>query len=255
MNYLLHSRQGIYCYYDDKKDKVMEMWADDFNKGKDIDIDGVWRYGNYKSYAHQVSQEFFSLFADTYHIPEIKKREFTAEKRYLQFACRKIEAGKSLSDIRELYDKAPELIGKEKQKRMQKRMTKQKEGSVYRKDGTEIDYITGVHNPHMERETDNTNTKTFDFIRLEYSLKSKLTMPQDELMKAVRADIKDILVHAYKKIENAYVFQRYNVPVNLLKCSRCMITSDRMLQLTFELKTRDLDMENKKDMEEEEMER
>lgn len=107
----------------------------------------------------------------------------------------------------------------------------------------------------MERETDNTDTKTFDFIRLEYSLKSKLTMPQDELMKAVRADIKDILVHAYKKIENAYVFQKYNVSVNLLKCSRCMVTSDRMLQLTFELKTRNLDMENEKDMEEEDMER
>lgn len=253
MNYLLRSRQGMYCYYDDKKDKVIKIAIADFDAKKNTDIDGVWFCGD-KSYARQIPQSFFQLFADTYHIPEIKKRDFTAEKRYLQFACRRIEAGKSLSDIRELYDKAPELIGKERQKRI-KRITKQKEGGVYRKDGTEIDYITGVHNPHMERETDNTDTKTFDFIRLEYSLKSKLTMPQDELMKAVRADIKDILVHAYKKIENAYVFQKYNVSVNLLKCSRCMVTSDRMLQLTFELKTRNLDMENEKDMEEEDMER
>ena len=25
MNYLLHSRQGIYCYYDDKKDKDQDI--------------------------------------------------------------------------------------------------------------------------------------------------------------------------------------------------------------------------------------
>lgn len=255
MNYLLYSRQGIYCYYDDKKDRVMEITAADFNKKKNMDIDGVWRYGEEKSYAHQVSSQFFLLFSNAYHIPELKKSEYSAEKTYLQFVCRNVNKGDRLSDIHKLYKKAPELIGEKKRKQTEKQQQHMQKNSVYRKDGTVIDYITGVHNPHMERETDNTDTKTFDFIRLEYSLKSKLTMPQDELMKAVRTDIKDILVHAYKKIENAYVFQKYNVPVNLLKCSRCMVTSDRMLQLTFELKTRDLDMENKKDMEEEDMER
>ena len=38
MNYLLHSGQGIYRYYDDKKDRVMEITTADFIKKKNMDI-------------------------------------------------------------------------------------------------------------------------------------------------------------------------------------------------------------------------
>ena len=126
---------------------------------------------------------------------------------------------------------------------------------VYRKDGTVIDYITGIYKPDIEREIDNVNTKTFDFITVYYSLKSSLTMSQEDLMAAVNRDIRDIVQHAFHLIDGACTFQKFGIPVNILKCSRCMVTADRMLQLTFEPKIRNLDMENEKDMEEEEIER
>lgn len=257
MNYLLHSEQGIYHYYNDKKDRVMEITAADFNKKKNMDISGVWRYEDgEKSYTtHQVSSQFFPLFSNAYHIPELKKSEYSAEKTYLHFACRNVNKGDRLSDIHKLYQKAPELIGERKRKQTEKQQQDMQKNSVYRKDGTVIDYITGINKPDIEREIDNTNTKTFDFITVCYSLKSSLTMPQEDLMAAVNHDIKDIVQHAFHLIDDACTFQKFGIPVNILKCSRCMVTADRMLQLTFEPKIRNLDMENKKDMKEEDMER
>ena len=256
MNYLLHSRQGIYRYYDDKKDRVMEITAADFNKKKNMDISGVLRYED-KSYARQrqIPQSFFRLFANTYHIPELKKNGYSAEKTYLNFACRNVNKGDRLSDIYKLYKKAPELIGERKRKQTEKQQQYMQKNLVYRKDGTVIDYITGINKPDIEREIDNANTKTFDFITVYYSLKSSLTMSQEDLMAAVNRDIRDIVQHAFHLIDDACTFQKFGIPVNILKCSRCMVTADRMLQLTFEPKIRNLDMENKKDMEEEEIER
>ena len=256
MNYLLHSRQGIYCYYDDKKDRVMEITAADFNKKKNMDISGVWRCGEESYTTHQVSSQFFSLFSNAYHIPELKKNKYSfAEKTYLNFACRNVNKGDRLSDIHKLYKKAPELIGEKKRKQAEKQQQHMQKNSVYRKDGTVIDYITGINKPDIEREIDNTNTKTFDFITVYYSLKSSLTMSQEDLMAAVNRDIRDIVQHAFHLIDDACTFQKFGIPVNILKCSRCMVTADRMLQLTFEPKIRNLNMENKKDMEEEEIER
>ena len=249
MNYLLYSRQGIYCYYDDKKDKVMEITAADFNKKKNMDISGVWRYGE-KSYAHQVSSQFFPLFSNTYHIPELKKNGYSAEKTYLQFACRNVSKGDRLSDIHKVYEKAPELIGEKKRKQAEKQQQHMQKNSVYRKDGTVIDYITGINKPDIEREIDNTNTKTFDFITVCYSLKSSLTMSQEDLMAVVNHDIRDIVQHAFHLIDDACTFQKFGIPVNILKCSRCMVTADRMLQLTFEPKIRDLDIDSKEEAEE-----
>ena len=105
----------------------MEITAADFNKKKNMDISGVWRYED-KSYARQIPQSFFQLFADTYHIPELKKNGYSAEKTYLNFACRNVNKGDRLSDIHKLYKKAPELIGERKRNQQQYMQKK----SVYR---------------------------------------------------------------------------------------------------------------------------
>lgn len=94
-------------------------------------------------------------------------------------------------------------------------------------------FITKIDRPTMERDTDNLNTKTFDFIRVHMYTLAYGENPID-IIKKYR---KDILTMALDRIEETKRFQRYGVPINFLKLDRfTYCENQKMIELLFTLK-------------------
>ena len=96
--------------------------------------------------------------------------------------------------------------------------------------------VTSISHPSIERKIDNDNTKTFDFIRISVAL-PKYIYSKEELTMEIKANIKEITQLVIRKIETSSAFKRYDIPVDFLKISRCVIRPDYTLEYLFTLKT------------------
>lgn len=223
MKYLLRKEHNKYICYDSEKDKVCAIKATvGKDKREDCRNKGIEYYRDYFYYP-------FAKAHDMYY-SDIKRS-------WMRYTLSHIPVGSNMADIKAMYDNSKERLELAKKERLEKEQNSQ----ICRDDGTRIDYILKDHHPSISRETDNRNRHSFDFIRVEYSLKSKMTISQQELMTALRKDMPYIVKHTTKKIADCSAFQSYGVPVNILKVTRCVVTNDRILQLTFEPKLRDLE--------------
>lgn len=101
-------------------------------------------------------------------------------------------------------------------------------------DGFDLErFITKIDRPTMERDADNLNTKTFDFIRLHMYTLTYEENPMD-IIKKYR---KDILRMALNRIEETKKFKRYGVPINFLKLDRfTYCDNQKVIELLFVLK-------------------
>lgn len=94
-------------------------------------------------------------------------------------------------------------------------------------------FITKIDRPIIERDVDNPNTKTFDFIRVHMYILTYEENPMD-IIKEYR---KGILTMALDRIEKAKNFKRYGIPINFLKLDKfTYCDNQKMIELLFTLK-------------------
>lgn len=97
-------------------------------------------------------------------------------------------------------------------------------------------FILKINNPSVERDTDNLNKDTFDFIRVMVSIPDKDTISNSEVMSMYKKYKDRLMKDVLEKISNSRSFKKYNVPINFLRLSRSTVTSSREIMLLFELK-------------------
>lgn len=94
-------------------------------------------------------------------------------------------------------------------------------------------FITKIDRPTMERDADNPNTKTFDFVRVHMYT---LTYGENPI-NIIKEYRKDILKMALNRIEETRSFKRYGVPINFLKLDKfTYCDNQKMIELLFTLK-------------------
>ena len=153
---------------------------------------------------------------------------------HLNHACQCMSHGCTLLDLHSEIEKAPEYYQQKKEE--EKRCRAQEEANKFPlgADGKPLPYFTGSKRILFEKEKGNEKAGTFDFIRVPYSVSS--VMPRDELMAYIKRDFQVIAAHAVSRLENSARYQKFGVPVGFLRETGCILTNDRILQFTFELK-------------------
>ena len=101
------------------------------------------------------------------------------------------------------------------------------------------DLVLSVKTPKFERVPENKNTKTFDRIRCNISLRSfkndeKISL--DKLTDYVKTDIDNIFADAVTAIEESKRWQNFDVPINILACTYARVCRDYTLEMIFEVK-------------------
>lgn len=100
--------------------------------------------------------------------------------------------------------------------------------------------ITTIKAPKFERNPENKDTKTFDRIRCEISVKSfddngkKLSVK--EAAANVRKDAEVVFDDVLRRIEDSTRWKRFGIPVNVLECTSAKVCFDYVLELIFEIK-------------------
>lgn len=89
-------------------------------------------------------------------------------------------------------------------------------------------------NNSAERETDNNNKNSFDFIRIRISIPTKKSFPNRS--RFVNDNMRYFIHAALSKIESSKRFLRYEIPVTCLSLKKATITCASELELLFELK-------------------
>lgn len=148
----------------------------------------------------------------------------------LAISClmRNAKVGDSMDILLSYYHHADEIRASEKAHRQRLRENSINRNTVRRKDGTSIDYITGLGDVRMN------DIESLAVIHVEYNLTSQL--PHEKLMAALTADIKDIIRHAVDTFGKRKQFQNIGIPLNFFEVSNCVVTRDHRLCLTFDIK-------------------
>lgn len=97
-----------------------------------------------------------------------------------------------------------------------------------------------IEKPLFEREPENENKNTFDRIRVSVCLTKSMFNSWDELKTAVKAYRIEIAQMALDKIEENNAFQRFGVPINVIKPTDITLRRDCTLEYIFEPKIREL---------------
>ena len=84
----------------------------------------------------------------------------------------------------------------------------------------------------IQRETDNLNENSFDFIKIDCCTPMFRNDNKEFIMK-YRTEILNYIID---KLENDISFKKYNVPINFLKLTKFTLTNDKHINLIFELK-------------------
>ena len=101
---------------------------------------------------------------------------------------------------------------------------------------TEIErFVQKITNPHIERDIDNTNSKSFDFISVDVML-GGIYGDFRATAEKVREYQKEIDKMVCDKIENSPRFTKYGIPVNCLALTSKVICRDFSIHYIFELK-------------------
>lgn len=98
----------------------------------------------------------------------------------------------------------------------------------------DLDVLYNINNLSIsiERDNDNFNVNTFDFVRVYFSF-----LPYNkENLKKLQDNKNNILNFVVKFIENNYNYRKFNIPVNFLKLTNMIYREDGILEFLFELK-------------------
>lgn len=113
---------------------------------------------------------------------------------------------------------------------------------AYRNKSYVSNLILSVKTPKFERTPENKNTKTFDRIRCDISLRSfenDQKIEFDKLTDYVKNDIDNIFNDVINAIENCKRWQSFDIPINVLACTHARVCRDYTLELIFEIKELD----------------
>lgn len=213
--YLVCDKTGLTYYFDDdeKLNRIPEWEAVKLLKNKELT--GMKR--------EQYSDNTY-LWYPTVRLDEIEKAAILTSQIPCSFKRikQKIAYGRKTGSVR-LPNKAYEKSWN----------PHNREGRLLN-DGFDLErFITKIDKPIMERDIDNTNTKSFDFIRLQMFT---VTYESDPL-EIIKKYKKEILEMALEKIENSRRFKHYGLPVNFLKLDKfTYCRSSNMIELLFILK-------------------
>ena len=95
-------------------------------------------------------------------------------------------------------------------------------------------FILKISQPIFERDIENSNNRTFDFIRCYVSIPTKESFPErNQFIKKHKKDIIKLVIY---KIKNSKKFQYYNIPINFLKIDHIIITNQNEIEILFSLK-------------------
>lgn len=93
--------------------------------------------------------------------------------------------------------------------------------------------VTKIENPQIERETDNKDTHTFDFVRVTMTT---VKMTNEQRKAFIRKYKKSIIRLILNRIKNYKHYQRFGIPINFLRLTSCTLTYDHSIVFLFELK-------------------
>jgi len=124
-----------------------------------------------------------------------------------------------LDDIVSLYVEIPAILEEIKEKTVKK---------------LPAPYVCHIRPIRIERATENKDTNTFDFIRLEYVLYTGVK--KEDVLKDVREHTRKYVDCATEYIASQKKFQKFGVPVNVLRLAKATLTRDMTLEFLFELK-------------------
>lgn len=93
--------------------------------------------------------------------------------------------------------------------------------------------VAKIGNPQIERETDNNDTHTFDFARVNMTT---VKMTNEQKRAFIRKYKKSIIRLVLNRIKNYKHYQRFGIPVNFLRLTSCTLTYDHSIIFLFELK-------------------
>ena len=232
MKYFIHEKKQKITYFDDKTERFQQKELQYFiqkykncietHKRFNTGIDGFGLMEN-------IHGELIPYSPGTIGFQTYFKKKFNYTKMcygYFKHACAMVKSNDSLDTFRMYYNHAP-YAGHEKSNKMNMKYPKDENGEM-------LPYIVGCKQIQIERDCENQKKNTFDFVRVIYSMSSKI--PQKELIENIKKDYKLIANAAVKRLAISKRYQHYNVPVNFLKISKCTLTADRLLEFTFELK-------------------
>lgn len=94
-------------------------------------------------------------------------------------------------------------------------------------------FVHYIYQPKVCREPENTNRNTFDYIKVEVSLVGPYRESNRELIHKYLSRINREVIGV---VENSIRFQKYGLPVNILKISDIVWRRDNILEYTLELK-------------------
>lgn len=144
---------------------------------------------------------------------------FPINRNQLAAVASRIQKGATMDDIVSLYVEIPAILGKIKEKTAKK---------------LPPPYVCHVRPMRIERATENMDTNTFDFVRLEYVLYTGVK--KEDVLKDVREHTRKYVDCATEYIASQKKFQKFGVPVNVLRLTKATLTHDMTLEFLFELK-------------------
>ncbi|MDY6245306.1 MAG: hypothetical protein SPL82_15770 [Lachnospiraceae bacterium] len=144
---------------------------------------------------------------------------FPINRNQLAAVASRIQEGATMDDIVSLYKEIPVILGKIKEKTAKK---------------LPPPYICHVRPMRIDRAAGNKDTNTFDFIRLEYVLYTDVK--KEDVLKDVREHTRKYVDCATEYIASQKKFQKFGVPVNVLRLTKATLTRDMTLEFLFELK-------------------
>lgn len=144
---------------------------------------------------------------------------FPINRNQLAAVASRIQEGATMDDIVSLYGGIPAILGEIKEKAAKKLPSS---------------YICHIRPIRIERAAGNKDTNTFDFIRLEYVLYAGVK--KQDVLKDVREHTRKYVDCATDYIASQKKFQRFGVPVNVLRLTKATLTHDMVLEFLFELK-------------------
>lgn len=94
-------------------------------------------------------------------------------------------------------------------------------------------FITGIGCVRMEREPENKDKSTFDFVRVYASTKTISLEEKRQILSTYKREILRLILTKIKRSPN---FQRYDISINFLRLTQCTLTRDQQIVFVFELK-------------------
>ena len=174
------------------------------------------------------------------------------KRKVLEEAASELPDGTHLSRIITVYnDKIAGLINKQQindEQKEQRRLKRQQERYNQGKTADtplnklmvelqmpfEIyNFITGISNVSIEREPENKDKNTFDFVRVYASTKAISLEEKRQILSTYKREILRLILTKIKRSPN---FQRYDIPINFLRLTQCTLTRDQQIVFVFELK-------------------